>query len=317
MNPLHAFSLKRLVDIGVETYWSSGLRSAPRPTPTWELDPDQLSQVCIEWPATYHWKPFRRWLEPLVEGFSRYVKVIRTETPQGRGIIVPRFVYRGAPSYVVIDQSDYLDFVNEDWVNRSIVYFKMQYDALGYSIDKIVPGGFIPHSGDIYRYLPYIRPKRNASSYGCDVYSRFSLEFEENIRRKFHSRLLGNSFTYVGGPSKVRYSRFLREAARSKICIDVPGNADVCCRLIDYLAIGTCVIGLKPRTVFHVPLVNGKHVIFAKPDLSDLTSLCGYYLDNDQKREEIASNARDFFDQYLHRDQIAAYYLKVFLERVT
>jgi hypothetical protein len=115
----------------------------------------------------------------------------------------------------------------------------------------------------------------------------------------------------------VRYSRFLREAVRSKICIDVPGNADVCCRLVDYLAIGACVIGFKPRTEFHVPLVDGKHIVFAKPDLSDLTNLCEQFLHNIEQREQIANNARNFFDQYLHRDQIAAYYLSQYFERVS
>jgi hypothetical protein len=68
--------------------------------------------------------------------------------------------------------------------------------------------------------------------------------------------------------------------------------------------------------VFHVPLVDGKHIIFAKPDLSNLTNLCEQYLHNFEERERIANNARDFFDQYLHRDQIAAYYLNEFLNRV-
>jgi hypothetical protein len=216
----------------------------------------------------------------------------------------------------VIDQSDYLDFVNEEWADRCIVYFKMQYDANGYTDSQIVPGGFIPHSGDIYNYLCHIRPKQDPRSYSCDVYSRFSLQFAEEFRRKLHSTLSAAPFTYIGGPSKVRYSRFLREAVRSKICIDVPGNADVCCRLVDYLAIGACVIGFKPRTKFHVPLVDGKHIIFAKPDLSDLTNLCEQFLHNIEQREQIAKNARNFFDQYLHRDQIAAYYLNTFFKRV-
>ena len=121
---------------------------------------------------------------------------------------------------------------------------------------------------------------------------------------------------YVGGPSKVRYSRFLREAAHARICIDVPGNADVCCRLVDYLAIGACVIGLKPRTEFQSPIVDRKHIIFAKPDLSDLDRLCEYYMEHDQEREQISRNSREFFEKYLHRDQIAAYFLHKFLEQV-
>ncbi len=284
--------------------------------PSWDLDQDKLSRISIEWPAEYEWKPFRRWLEPLVAGFSRFVTVRRTETPQGNGIIVPRFIYDGKPHYVVVDQSDYLDVIDEDWAKRCLVYFKMQYDANGYSTSTIVPGGFIPHGGEIYKYLPYLRSTRDRKAYVNDVYSRFSLEFAAEFRRALHLNLSAASFKYVGGPKKVRYSRFLRDAARSKICIDVPGNADVCCRQIDYFAAGSFVIGFKPRTIFHVPVVDGEHIVYAKPDLSDLSRLCEYYLENATEREKIAGNARQHFDAYMHRDQIAAYYLKTFLDRL-
>src|SRR5262249_18290776 len=130
-------------------------------------------------------------------------------------------------------------------------------------------------------------------------------------------QLLSNqsSFHYEGGLSKVRYSRFLREVARSKICIDLPGNGDFCFRLIDYLAVGTCVIGPRHRTLLHVPLVDRKHIVYTQDDLSDLIELCMFYLKNDEARENICQNSRLFFDQYLQRDQLAAYYLSCCLRK--
>ncbi len=104
--------------------------------------------------------------------------------------------------------------------------------------------------------------------------------------------------------------------ARTKIGIDLPGNGDFCFRLIDYLSIGVCVIGPKPRTEFPVPLVDGEHIVYCKPDLSDLVPLCRRYLADDRERTRIARNARDYFDRYLHRDQLARYYLHRFFEAV-
>jgi hypothetical protein len=304
------------IDLGVEAYWKYGLRPYSRPVPTWMLNPDHLIHVTIQWPAKYDWKYKARWLDPLVEGFRRYVRVVKVDIPQVRNITIVRFLYRDFPYYIVIDSCDYLDFIDEEWAQRCLLYFKMQYAATGYSNDRILPGNFVSHSGELYDYLPYLRNIRDDKSYLADVYTRFSFEFARNLREQIHAMLLSQTFKYIGGPRKVRYSRFLREAAHAKICIDVPGNADVCCRLVDYLAIGACIIGLKPRTIFHPPIVDREHIVYTNPDLSDLAGLCRYYLEHEHERERISQNSRTFFEKYLHRDQIAAYYLSKFLEQV-
>lgn len=312
-------NLNYWLELAIEAYWKNGFRTLQQPVTTYPLNPERLSQVTVHWPAKYEWKHTARWLDPLIDGFRRYVRVKKKEIPQVPKIILTEFLYRGRIYPIVIDQSDYLDSINEEWAARSLLYFKMQYASEGYSVNTILPGGFVPHDGSLYHYLPYlreIREKKEKKSYRYDVYSRFSFEFAKDTRKKIDTIISCQDFKRGGGPSLVRYSQFLREVAQSKICIDVPGNADVCCRLVDYLAVGACIIGLKPRTVFQEPLIDRKHIVFAKPDLSDLVSLCKYYLEHQLERDQIAQNARDFFDKYLHRDQIAAYYLHHFLKTV-
>ena len=41
-----------------------------------------------------------------------------------------------------------------------------------------------------------------------------------------------------------------------------------------------------------------------------------HYLRDDQARERIRRNSREYFDRYLHRDQLARYYVSVFFDMI-
>jgi hypothetical protein len=47
-----------------------------------------------------------------------------------------------------------------------------------------------------------------------------------------------------------------------------------------------------------------------KPDFSDLVEVCSYYLENQEAREEMCRRSLNFFDEYLHQDNVTAYYLR-------
>ena len=162
-----------------------------------------------------------------------------------------------------------------------------------------------------------LRRLRDARNFQFDVYGRFSTEFAGETRRRAIELLSDqNQFRFEGGLRKVKYLDFLKEIARAKICIDLPGEGDLCFRLINYLAVGACIIGPPPRTTLHAPLVDRVHLAYAKPDLSNLIDVCSYYLENDDAREEMSRNSRRFFDEYLHKDNLAAYYLRSCLDRL-
>jgi hypothetical protein len=108
----------------------------------------------------------------------------------------------------------------------------------------------------------------------------------------------------------VLFSQSLREAAHARVCVDLPGNGPFCHRLVDYLAIGACVVGPRHATNLHAELVDREHIVYCRDDLSDLVELCAHYVENDRAREEIGANAAGFFDEHLHPRQLAAYYLR-------
>jgi spore maturation protein CgeB len=82
------------------------------------------------------------------------------------------------------------------------------------------------------------------------------------------------------------------------------------------MAIGSCVIAYPHKARLNVPLIDRKHIVYCKEDFSDLIDLCEYYLTHDDEREQIARNAREFFDLNLHKDNLVRYYLRTCLDRL-
>jgi hypothetical protein len=51
-------------------------------------------------------------------------------------------------------------------------------------------------------------------------------------------------------------------------------------------------------------------MVFCRHDLTDLVELCAEYLDNQKAGAGLEKESRLYFDRFLHRDQLAAYYLQ-------
>jgi hypothetical protein len=230
----------------------------------------------------------------------------------------------GGRSYpVTIDFSDYMDRIFDDPLESALVYFKWQYRRQGYADltpnhSKVLPGGYVAGSTRLYKFLPHIRASATHRTYATDVFGRFGLTFAREIRQAA-IRLLSEQkyFRYKGGLAiSNRYIGFLRECLESKICIDLPSNSDICCRLVDYMAVGCCIVAPRHRVTFPVDLEDRKNIVYVRRDLSDLVDTCRYYLDHDDERAAIAREARTYFDRYLHREQVAGYYLHECLRRI-
>jgi hypothetical protein len=284
----------------------------------WKIDPEELRSVVIRWPSVYQWDAAWAWVEVLLYGFRRSVKVELKELPQPyRGTVLFQFVTAGKTHDVAIDYSDYSS-INEESARRCPLYFKMQHLREGYGLNNVVPGGYVPDSRKIYFHLSRLRKLRDRKEFAYDVYGRFSLDYAKEVRRKAVGILSDQqSFSFEGGLKKVDYLSFLREIARAKICIDLPGEGDICHRLINYMAIGACIVGPRHRTVLHVPFLDGQHIVYTKDDFSDLVELCKFYLENNEAREDMCANSRQYFDKYLHKDNLTAYYLRSCIDRLS
>jgi len=303
----------------IDMLWSLPERHAAPVPLSWQLDADKLARSEIRWPTSYEDVPHAR-LEPILrDNFARWVDVTPISLAQPhQGVIMFQFVYDGEVHDVALDLWDADLNINAEAERRCSLYFKMQHLAEGYGSEKVVPGGFIQHRDALNRFLQRLRRVRDLRDFRYEVYGRFSLMFASEVRAEAVRRLSHQDrFAYEGGLKKVRFGESLRDAARAKVCVDLPGNGPFCYRLIDYLAIGSCVVARRHETVLHVPLVDRRDIVFARPDLSDLVDLCEYYVNHDDEREAIARNSREFYDRYLSWRQLAAYYLHTCLARLT
>lgn len=309
--------LETYKDLALEAAWRLVPGRLPVTRRSWPLDAAWLDSAAVVWPSRYEWPLARKWVEPLRRSLERIVRVREQDLPQPYpGIVVIQLVIDRHPRMVAIDYADKTP-VNEQCVERADLYFKMQYRSEGYPWVHVVPGGFGPADDSVYRFLPRLRALAAERAPMFDVYGRFGLEFASDVRRDAIGRLSQSAeVTYQGGAGIVRYSRFLREAALAKVCINLPGNGDFCFRLIDYLAVGACVVGPRPLNSLHVPLEDRVHVVYTKDDLSDLVPLCRQYVEDAAARDEIRRNARKLFDDFIASDQLAAYYLHSCQERM-
>ena len=284
-------------------------------------DTNKLRHTTIRWPVSSPREGFKLFCPDLRVGFERLVPVTRIEIPQPYpGLAIFQVQVRDRTFEVAVDFRDYAEVIQQEALDRVAVYFKMQFSQAGYAdlgrdSGKLIPGGYVTSSPATYSYIRSLRVLGDQSVKSWEVYGRFGLRYSRETREKAIKILQEqNHFTYQGGAGRVRYSRTLTEMCQAQVCIDLPGNGDFCMRLVDYFSIGACVVGPPHRTVFHVPLEQGKHIAYCKSDMSDLVALCSYYLENREAQAALVRNTRLYFDRFLHRDQLAAYYLQQILK---
>jgi hypothetical protein len=273
---------------------------------TWTLPRDLSGDVRVRWPEKYRWEPTWAWVETIRQGLALKVPVSVEDVPQRHhGHVIFEVVFGDRTVEGVIDWRDSHDIV-EDVAEVSPVLFKMQYREDGYGRENVVPGGFTPGNPKLYRYLSALRRRRDTAPHE-GVYARFSPNSEVRVKA-IDALRRQDRFRYVSGGLQP-YTTYLHESAGAAICIDLPGGGDLCFRLVDYLAMGMCIVRPKGETRLHVPLVAEENVVYCRDDVSDLVDVCAELLTDEARRARIADGAREYFDKYLAREQLAAYYL--------
>jgi len=287
------------------------------PVATWPLTGSDRGRVTIVWPSQYQWAPLEPIVEALKLGFTRLgiLQVASTAQVHQGGVLL-RCTVDGRPRAVFMDISDYPTFISQDALAECDLYFKCQFQAEGYGDDRIIPGGYPTTNGRFYKfYLPF--RSRYAGDRRIDVLGRFGYRFQEALRRKAVGLLsAAPDIRFAGNDGKVRYSRFLREGASARLCLHLPGNGPFTHRVAEFLGLGSCMVAVRFTTTLHVPLEAGVHYVAIADDLSDLVDTCRYYVRHDEERERIATNGRDFFDRYLHCDQLASYHVREILHHL-
>jgi hypothetical protein len=281
----------------------------------WSLAALTMSQresgLKVFWPSARHRPRAKPWLDPIKAGLARHASLENVDQNAGRNrhLVYVRVDVEGVMRRIAVDISDHQTVDPTDAAEVDL-YFKMQYHRNGYGIPNVMPGGYVPRSMEVYRYLRYLRAIRHRRSFDHDVSGRFGPDFAIDQREKAINLLRTQTkFRYTGGLSKLRYSEYLQEIARSKVCIDLPGNGPFCFRLIEYMAVGACIIAYPHEAGLTAPLVDGTHIVYMREDMSDLRDLCMYYLENEAERERLRRNSQLYFDRHLHYEALAGYYL--------
>jgi glycosyltransferase involved in cell wall biosynthesis len=267
----------------------------------------------IHWPRQVTSELVSNWLEPIRQSLATKYEFVQSDIPQPyKDLLIFHIRSTKGLIKVAVDVTDYSSRVEPKCLEEVDAYFKLQFNNVGYGDDRIRPGGFVARSGKVYSYLPILRSwSLDQTKKRYDVYGRFGPWFGFETRSKAIGILKGQQrFQFAGDINRVPYARYLREAARARICIDLPGNGPFCFRLIEYLALGGCVVAYPHRTRLSAPLEDREHIIYCKEDMSDLVELCEEYLNNESERIRIGRNAAEFFDKYLSVDVLSEYYVR-------
>src|SRR5438874_2121748 len=207
------------------------------------------------------------WLRSIQTGIrSHGVAVERREIAQptttGAVVILEAGAGRRRERFAV-DFEDH-PHVDADLAAGVLAYFKLNYASAGYPEDNVLPGGYVCGNPVLYSRLRLLRFLRGLPRSGWDVYGRFGLRFPSETRRRAFQilssrsdfRYEGSLFRYPGGPDKVPYRKYLFEITRGKVCVDMPNGGDLTFRLVEYLALGACVVRPRGDVGLHVPLVD-------------------------------------------------------------
>lgn len=300
-----------------ELSWRLSSRSESRSVSPPLLLTKHHTNVTVTWTDSYRWSPTASWLEPIRLGLEPLVELRRAPLsyPPIRGVVPFEIDISGRRHAIAVDYGD--DVTLDPRLLRDYeLVFKMQYLLEGYGSERVVPGGFVANMMSLYRFLPHLRRLREKGRRTSDAYGRFG-DKEVPIRHRAVELLQAQqSFRYRGGFDRVRYSGSLFEAATARTCIDLPGLGPLCFRLVDYLAIGVSIVSPPHACRLHVPLEDDIHVKYCRPDLSDLVETIEAILAEPVRANNLAREARTFFDKHLDYRRLARYYLETCLERL-
>jgi hypothetical protein len=301
--------------IALEALWTRRPQALPLRPPSWPLPAALAGRVSIDWPVGSPWPGALRWVETLRQGLAAHVPVALAEIEQPYvNMVFFDLRIGGRRHRLAIDYADASELTGA--AGSAELVFKLQYAEEGYGSDEVVPGGYIVGQPQLYAYLSRLRRARDERAPLYDVYGRFGphgLPVREQVVAKLAAQ---DRFAFHGSLGTVLYVESLREAARSRVCVDLPGRGYFCYRLADYLAIGSCIVAIPHKNRLHVPLVDGEHIAFAAPDGSDFVDRCQHFLEHDDERERLIRGSRDYFDRYLHPAQLGAYYLTTAIDRL-
>ena len=273
--------------------------------------------MAIRWPERYARPNAPGWAEPIRRSIAAHIPLEITALEQPIGNVVRAEIHAGGRRLdVVFDYNDSLE-LNQS-AHAADLYFKLQYRRGGYGMATVLPGGYVCTHFALYRHAVRWRVLRARRRPKSDVLGRFRVQWDDPIRANALELLRSqDSFLFTGGDHPVWWGEYMDEMCTARVCLDLPGNGEICYRLVEYLAIGACVIGPELEAELPMPLRSGEHVVRVSRDLTGLVNECERLLADAVLRTRLSIAAADYFDRYLALEQLGAYYVHTAWNRLT
>ncbi len=276
---------------------------------SWPIPPEAPTRLHLRWPRRYGWPNAGEWIDPIKLGISAHLVLDYADLPQPAGnVVLFEAVRGGLTRRVVIDYNDQ-STLNENAEDADL-YFKMQHRRGGYDRPGIRPGGYVSKQPALYRYARRWRAQRERSRPSLDVLGRFGMNWAQTIRGQAIAALQAQDrFRFQGGGQALWWGEYMDELGQARVCLDLPGLGEFCYRLVEYLAVGACVIGPELDAEMPVPLQSGVQLLRIPRNLDGLVEACECLVRDDGERHRIQCAAGEYFDRYLALEQLGAYYL--------
>jgi hypothetical protein len=276
---------------------------------TWPVAHETSETIRIIWPNQYGLPNAHAWANPIKSGIAAHVPVVHADIVQPIGnVVLFHVVADGTTRRMVIDYDDRPLLHHSAEV--ADLYFKMQYLRDGYGSDAIVPGGYVSRQAALYKYVHSWRQLRDRSAPSHDVVGRFGMDWAQDIRGQAIAMLQAQDrVDFRGGAAAVWWGEYMDEICDARVCLDLPGNGEFCYRLVEYLAVGACIVGPELKTEMPVPLESGVHLVRVPRTLDGLIGWCEQLANDHDLRNRIRRGAEDYFDRYLSLEQLGAYYV--------
>ena len=244
---------------------SSGATRVPL---SWDVESARRGGMGIRWPERYGRANAPGFIEPIRRGMATHIPMETGALEQPPGNVVRAEILVGSRRFdLVIDYDDQLELNQSALV--ADLYFKMQYRRGGYGMAAVLPGGYVCTQPALYRHARRWRELRYRRPPKCDVLGRFRVQWADPIRANALELLDSQDrFQFFGGSRAVWWGEYMDEMCTARVCLDLPGNGEICYRLVEYLAVGACVIGPELDAELPVPLRSGEHLVRVSRDLS-------------------------------------------------
>jgi hypothetical protein len=146
--------------------------------------------------------------------------------------------------------------------------------------------------------------------YGSATDRQYKLEPSRLSR--FISKITNSrTVSYEDQRKKLSPDQYYRVVASSKIAVSIRGGGFDTLRYWEIVGQGTFMLSEEPDIVIPDNFEHRRHVVFCRPNLSNLKELVRYYVRHDAEREAIASAGHAHLLKHHTCEKRAAYFLDV------